>query len=190
MSTPANARNVAENTRRPSTTSGAKSRGPSSRVAPRERPFASEEVILEDSASNAPPRRTVSEAQKANGGSWTANERQTGRLHLGTRDNLQIKTRSPVKVTSRDDENEVVRNERHPASRSSQSVEESAPAPKKEKKSLREWGRKVLGHIEKVLMSGQHSALETPSLPYRSHHGSLGRPNIYTSSRILDSRIP
>lgn len=138
MSTSANARNAAESSRRPSTTSGAKFRPPSSRVAGKERPFSSGEVIPEDSASNAPPRRSASEAHKANGSSRTVSERQTGRVHLATRDNLQFRTRSPVKAPSSDGAVEGDSKERFPARPSSRLAEGQAAAPKKEKKALRE----------------------------------------------------
>ncbi len=152
MSTSANARNVAENSRRPSTTSGAKSRGPSSRVATREKPFSSGEVIPEDSASNAPPRRTVSDAQKVNGGTRTISERQTGRVHSGTRDNLQVRTRSPIKAPSGDGMGDRIPRERFPVRPNSQPVERSSPAPKNDKKIIRELGSSVQKRNEKVLI--------------------------------------
>ena len=102
MSSFVSARNAAENGRRPSTTSGAKLRGPSVRVGTRERRPSSGEVIPEDSASNAPPRRNVSDIQPVNGSSKTANERQTGKIHLGTRDGLYVRTTSPVKISAGD----------------------------------------------------------------------------------------
>ncbi|KAL6717204.1 gamma tubulin complex Spc97/GCP2 subunit Alp4 [Lecanora helva] len=100
MSTHANTRAGAENTRRPSTTSGVKPRAPSTRVATKERPFSAGEVIPEDSASNAPPRNSASDAQKINGGAGMTSERQTTRVHLATKDNLQVWTTSPVKLPS------------------------------------------------------------------------------------------
>lgn len=136
MSTSANARHAAEGNRRPSTTSGAKLRAPSSRVAAKERPFLSGEVIPEDSASNAPFRKSVPETQKANGTGKTVNERQAGRVHLATRDNLQVRTRSPVKGFSGDATGERGSRGRLPVRPSTDSANDHAPSPKREKKTL------------------------------------------------------
>ena len=100
MSNMVNARNSAESSKRPSTSLGAKFRGPSSRVATKDRPLSSGEVIPEDSASNAPPRRSASEVHEINGGSRTGSERQSGKVQLSVRDSARIRTRSPVKISS------------------------------------------------------------------------------------------
>jgi len=138
MSTSAQAKNAAESSRRPSTTSSANFRAPSSRVTAKERPFSSGEVIPEDSASNAPSRGSVSEAQKANGSSRAVSERQIGRVHLATRDNLQVRTRSPVKISSGDGPGERGPTERFPVRPSSRTPEGQTLAPKNGKKTLRE----------------------------------------------------
>ena len=138
MSTSTNARNAADNSRRPSATSGAKSRVPSSRVAAKERPFSSGEVIPEDSASNHPHRRNASGTSKVNGGSGRFSERQTGRVHLATRDNLQVRTRSPVKVPVRDEADDRIPSDL-PSRQGSRPAGRPAPAPRKEKKVLREF---------------------------------------------------
>lgn len=137
MSTSANARTAAESSRRPST-SGAKFRAPLSRVAAKERQFSSGEVIPEDSASNAPFRRSASGVQKANGSSVLVNERHTGRVHLATRDNRQVRTRSPIKNLSGDGTEEHGLQERFPVLPSSRTPEWQALAPEVEKKALRE----------------------------------------------------
>ena len=100
MSSSANARNGTETSRRPvTTTTTAKLRVPSSRVMGKDRSLSSSEVIPEDSASNGPHRRSASGTSKVNGGSGRAFEgRQTERVHLATRDNVQIRTRSPVRM--------------------------------------------------------------------------------------------
>ncbi|KAF6240962.1 hypothetical protein HO173_000755 [Letharia columbiana] len=134
MSTTANARNTAENSRRPSATSGAKSRASSSRLGARERPLSSAEVIPEDSASNGPHKRSASGAQKRNGSTTTFGERQTGRVHLATRESLQVRTRSPVKVPVSDGIEDWGSKERVSARQSSPAVEGQAQAPRKEKK--------------------------------------------------------
>lgn len=188
MSASANARNATENTRRP-TTSGAKSRAPSSRVAPKERPFSSGEVIPEDSASNAPPRRSVSDVQRINGESRKANERQTARVHLGLRENLQVRTRSPVKLHSEDGPNERHSREMFPVQPRSRVADELAPAPKKGKKNIRELGESVQKHSESGLIRDPSSIMEASSLPHCPHNNSPGRPYLHTSYRILDSRI-
>lgn len=130
MSTTANARNTAENSRKPTATSGAKSRAPSSRLGARDRPLSAAEVVPEDSASNGPHKRSASAAQKMNGSTGTFGERQTGRVHLATRENLQVRTRSPVKIPRSDGVEDRVR-------QSSRAVEGQAQAPRKEKKALR-----------------------------------------------------
>ena len=103
MSTATN-RHAADSSRRPPTTSGAKFRGPSSRVAAKERPLSSAEVIPEDSASNAAPRRTASEAHKVNGGSRAVSERQLGRAQIANRDTYHVRTISPVKTSFGEEE--------------------------------------------------------------------------------------
>ena len=139
MSATATARNVAENTRRPSTTSAAKSRAPSSRVAAKERPPSSGEVIPEDSASNAPPRRSVSDVQMVNGQSRRTNELQSARIHLATSDNLQVRTRSPVKIHSDDGANRRSARENTPEQSTSHAAVELASVPRKEKKNICEF---------------------------------------------------
>lgn len=134
MSTTANARNTAENSRRPSATSGAKSRASSSRLGARERPLSSAEVIPEDSASNGPHKRSASGAQNRNGSTTTFGERQTARVHLATRESLQVRTRSPVKVPVVDGVEDWGSKERVSARQSSPAVEGQAQAPRKEKK--------------------------------------------------------
>lgn len=132
MSTTANARNTAENSRKPTATSGAKPRAPSSRLGARDRPLSAAEVVPEDSASNGPHKRSASAAQKMNGSTGTFGERQTGRVHLATRENLQVRTRSPVKIPRSDGVEDRVR-------QSSRAVEGQAQAPRKEKKALPPW---------------------------------------------------
>ncbi len=144
MSSSANARSVAENSRRPSTTTGAKIRAPSSRVNAKERPLSSGEVIPEDSASNAPHRRSVSGTSKANGGIGRGfGGSQTERIHLATRDNLQVRT-SPVKLYKGDDVEEGVPAD-VPSRQDSRAADRQAPNPRKEKKVLRELLRSLRG---------------------------------------------
>ncbi|KAL2046994.1 hypothetical protein N7G274_001012 [Stereocaulon virgatum] len=138
MSTSTNARNAADNSRRPSATSGAKSRVPSSRLAAKERPLSSGEVIPEDSASNPPHRRNASGTSKVNGGGGRFSERQTARVHLATRDNLQVRTRSPVKVPVKDEADERISSDL-PSKQDSRAAERSAPASRKEKLILPPW---------------------------------------------------
>ena len=136
MSTTANARNTAGNSKRPSATSGAQPRAPSSRLGARERPLSSAEVIPEDSASNGPHRNSASGAQKVNGSTTTYSERQTSRVHLATRENLQVRTRSPIKVPvgdSVEDRGSKERDSRH----GNRVVEGEAQSVRKEKKASR-----------------------------------------------------
>ena len=137
MSTSANARNAAETSRRPSTSTGAKIRPPSLRFTAKERPFSSGEVIPEDSASNGPHRRSASGMSKINGSGRSFGGRQTERIHLTTRDNLQVQTRSPGKAHAGDDVEERSPTD-IPSKQGSQAAERPAPAPRKEKKVLRE----------------------------------------------------
>lgn len=140
MSSSTNTRNAAENSRRPSTTSGANARAPPSRVAAKERPFPSGEVIPEDSASNAPPRRSASDASKVNGGARTVNERQAGRAQLTTREreNLQVRKRSPVRRSAGDGNGERGAKENGSIRQSGRNSEGQALPSRKEKKVLRE----------------------------------------------------
>ena len=137
MSTTTNARKTAENSRRPSATSGSQSRAPSSRLGAKERPLSSAEVIPEDSASNGPRRKTASATQKMNGSGTTFGDRQTGRVHLATRENLQVRTRSPVKVTVGDGVEDRGSKERVSTRQSDRAVEGQAQSARKEKKVLR-----------------------------------------------------
>jgi hypothetical protein len=145
MSSSANARSVAENSRRPSTTTGAKIRAPSSRVNAKERPLSSGEVIPEDSASNAPHRRSASGTSKPNGGIGRGfGGSQTERIHLATRDNLQVRTRSPVKLSKGDDVEEGVPAD-VPSRQDSRAADRPARNPRKEKEVLRELLRSLRG---------------------------------------------
>ena len=137
MSTTANARNTAGNSKRPSTTSGAQSRAPSSRLGARERPLSSAEVIPEDSASNGPHRNSASGAQKVNGSTTTYSERQTGRVHLATRENLQVRTRSPTKVPVTDGVEDRGSKERDSTRHGNWVADGEAQSARKEKKASR-----------------------------------------------------
>ncbi len=137
MSTTTNARNPADSSRRPSTTSGTKSRVPSSRVAAKERRLSSGEVIPEDSASNPPHRRSASGTSKVNGSTRGISERQKERGHLVTKENVQVRMRSPVKVPTGDGEEDRISSDL-PSRQGSRATERPAPAPRKEKKALRE----------------------------------------------------
>ena len=189
MSALASSRSISENNRRPSTTSGAKPRGPSTRVAPKDRPFSSGEVIPEDSASNAPPRRSVSDAQKVNGSIKASSERQTARVHLATRDNLQVRTRSPVKAASGDDAGEGSPRGRFPVHSRNRSGQGPAPVLRKRRKNLREFGESIPGHMVKVLISRFHSTMDTTGFPHRSYNSPLGNPHFCASPCLSDSRI-
>ena len=134
MSTSANARNTAGNSKRPSATSSAQSRAPSSRLGARERPLSSAEVIPEDSASNGPHRNSASGAQKVNGSTTTYSERQTGRVHLATRENLQVRTRSPIKVPVGDGVEDRGSKEKDSIRHGNRVVEGEAQSARKEKK--------------------------------------------------------
>ena len=136
MSTTANARVAAENSRRSSGPSGAKSRAPSSRLGARERPLSSAEVIPEDSASNG-PRRSASGAQKMNGSATAFGERQTGRVHLATRENLQVRTRNLVEIPVDDGVEERGSKEKLSTRQSSRAVEGQARPSRKENKAFR-----------------------------------------------------
>ena len=134
MSTTANARNTAGNSKRPSATSGAQSRANSSRLGARERPLSSAEVIPEDSASNGPHRNSASGAQKVNGSTTTYSERQTGKVHLATRENLQVRTRSPTKFPVKDGVEDRGSNERDSIRHGNRVAEGEAQSARTEKK--------------------------------------------------------
>ena len=133
-----NARSTADNSRQPSATSGDKFRAPSSQSGTRERPLSFAEVIPDDSASNGPGRRSASGAQKING-SIKISERKTGRVHLATRENLQVRTRSPVKSPLDDGIEDGGPKQRTSTRQSGLVVEGQAKAPRKEKKASREY---------------------------------------------------
>ena len=137
MSTTANARNTAESSRRPSATSAPQSKAPSSRLGARERPLSSAEVIPEDSASNGPHRKGASGAQKVNGSTTTYGERRTARVHLASRENLQVRTKSPVKVPLGDGVEDRGSKERVSSRQGGRAVEGEAQSARKEMKASR-----------------------------------------------------
>lgn len=134
MSTTANARNTAGNNKRPSAASAAQSRAHSSRLGARERPLSSAELIPEDSASNGPHSNSASGAQKVNGSTATHGERQMGRVHLATRENLQVRTRSPTKLPVSDGVEDRGSNERDSTRHGNRAAESEAQSARKEKK--------------------------------------------------------
>ena len=103
MSNSANPRSAPNHDRRTSATASAKPRVPSSRTGTRGRPGSSGEVQPDDSASNAPHRRNPSGAERANGSTWTTTERQTARVNVTTRENVQLRKWSPVKGSAVND---------------------------------------------------------------------------------------
>lgn len=135
MSTTTNARKTSENSRRPSATSGTQSRAASSRLGARERTLSSAEVIPEDSASNGPRRKPASGAQKTNGSGTTL--RQTGRVRLATRENLQVRTRSPVKVAVDDGVEDIGSKGRASTRQGGRAVEGQFQSARTEKKTSR-----------------------------------------------------
>ena len=135
MSTTINPRKTSENSRRLSATSGTQSRAPSSRLGARERLLSSAEVIPEDSASNGPRRKPASDAQTTNGSGTTL--RQTGRVHLATRENLQVRTRSPIKVAVDDDVEDQGSKVRASTRQGARAIEGHSQSARAEKKTLR-----------------------------------------------------
>lgn len=75
------------------------------------------------------------------------NERQTGRVHLVARDNLQVRTRSPIKTSSGDGTEERGLKERILVPPSSRTREGQALAPYDEKKALRELSSSLEGYL-------------------------------------------
>lgn len=189
MSSSTNIRNAADNSRRPSTASGANARAPPSRVAARERPFPSGEVIPEDSASNAPPRRSASDATKVNGGSKTVNERQTSRVQLATRENVHVRTRSPVRRSAGDGNGERISKEKASVRPGSRFSEGQALPPRKDKKVLRE-SRFGLGECGwKILTGWIFSTVDAAGFSHCSYDSSLSCADLYTSSGIANTRV-
>lgn len=182
MSNTVNARNTAENSWQPSATSGAKFRAPSSRRAARERPLSSAEVIPDDSASNGPHRRSASGAQKLNGSTTTFSERQTERVHLATRENLQVRTRSPVKVPMDDGVEDRGSKERVSTRQSGRVVEGQARAPRKEKKALR-------GFSEKQSCLPDHYADMEFKAPWRPQASLIPHTTAPLAARISPSPL-
>ena len=84
--------------RRTTATTGARPRVPSSRIENTEYLDSTGEVRPQDSASNAPHRRTTSGAQKATGSYRSSQERRAERSNVTVKDTVQIRTRSPIKA--------------------------------------------------------------------------------------------
>ncbi|KAL8735199.1 MAG: hypothetical protein Q9166_001075 [cf. Caloplaca sp. 2 TL-2023] len=140
MSSSVNPRSTAYNDRRTPTTSGAKPRVPSSRVAVKERPTSSGDIVPDDSASNAPQRSTA--PHKVNGYSRNATERQTERVQsqVTTRERLQLRTKSPVKSYPVDGNGiDAPRPRSRDYGRLSSPVPATAPIPRREKATLSPW---------------------------------------------------
>ena len=138
MSTSADARITTDAGRRPSTTSGAKFRVPTSRPSAKERPYSSGEVVPEDSASNGPSRKSVTGPRKVDGSTAASTERQTGRVKLALKDTLQVRTRSPVKEPVSKNTEELGSRDRVRAQQSGRASSGLPQGSKKEKKKLRE----------------------------------------------------
>ncbi|KAL9098405.1 MAG: hypothetical protein Q9163_005928 [Psora crenata] len=135
MSNAGNARSPAQHDRIPSVSFSR--RGPSSRATTRERPSSSSELIPDDSASNAPPRRATSGASKANGVSKSYTERQTGKVQVTTRENVQIRIRSPLKSSFGDGgEDGSLGNVSKP---DGHAAPKNLPSARRDKKPLRPW---------------------------------------------------
>ena len=136
MSTTASARNTAEGSRRTPATSGAQSKGSSARLGARERPLSSVEIIPEDSASNG-PHASASGAHKMNGSTSTFGERQTGRVHLAARENLQFRSMGAVKISAKESVDDRSSKEKLPTRPVSRGLEGQASSPRKKKKASR-----------------------------------------------------
>ena len=93
-----NTRSAAQHDRVPSTSFSR--RGPTSRASAR--PSSSGEVVPDDSASNASHRRAVSGTSRINGTLKSHSERQTSKVQLTTRENVDVRTRSPEKSSFTD----------------------------------------------------------------------------------------
>ena len=130
MSSSANPRSAANNDRRTSATVSAKPRVPSSRIEPKGRPGPAGEVQPDDSASNAPHRRKFSVPEKSHGSTRTTNERQTERVSVRTRENVQIRIRSPMKASTSDDKGSW-QSEIRKSPRIGSPISQSVPLPKK-----------------------------------------------------------
>ncbi|KAL9610561.1 MAG: hypothetical protein Q9167_004742 [Letrouitia subvulpina] len=97
MSSSANARNAAYNERRTAATSGAKPRVTTARAGAKERPDSSGDVLPEDSASNAPVRKSDSGLSGMH--SWrrhTETETQKTRSQVVKRESIRVRRASPV----------------------------------------------------------------------------------------------
>ena len=132
MSSSANARNASHSDRRTSATLGAKPRVPSSRTEAKVRPGSSDDVLPQDSASNAGNKRPTSGSFRPNGSSiHNINERQTERHQVTTRDNIRVSLKSPLKPSMSDKENIASPQHREPLAFSANTAE------LKKKKTLR-----------------------------------------------------
>ena len=100
MSAPGSIRTRAEQDRGPAVALSSRSRVQNSRSGANERPLSSGELIPEDSASNAPTRRSNSGSYRPNGYSKTIFESQKERIQQTTREKIQMKTKSPTKPST------------------------------------------------------------------------------------------
>lgn len=193
MSGAGTARTRVEHDQGPSTTFGARSRVPSSRAQTRERPLSSVEVIPEDSASNGPHRRVASVPQKANGFPCkSTSERQKGKINLTTRDNIQIRTRSPTKASASDGVDERGSRGSSRQGQGSQASHRAAPPPKKEKEPLR--SSYNLGFLGQSADECLYSAMEAICVSHPAYDSTtcLSHFNptaFYTASRVATARI-
>ena len=188
MSTTASARNMAADSKQPSSASGTKSRVPSSRLGARERPLSSQEVIPEDSASNGPYKKSASGARKTNGSTTILGERQTGRVHLATRENLQVRTKSPVKVAVSDGIEDRGSKERVTTRLSNRTLDGQAQPPSKEKKALCGSFLEYVLRINKLILWNS-SIMETSSFSHCTHHSAPGCSHLRVSLIVSYARI-
>lgn len=140
-----NTRSAAYNDQRGSATVGARPRVPSSRLGGQAhaRPDSREELFPHDSASNAPYRRTASDALRANGSSQITSEPQTERIRFATRENFRVYEQNPVKETLGKDVHERAQKDIESPRVSSWAARNSPLATSKKKEALRELNTSV-----------------------------------------------
>ena len=137
MASSGTTRSAAYNDQQASAKHGPKPSVPSSRLGAQGRPESREDVFPQDSASNA-PRRTPSDASRANGSTRITSERQTERIRFSTKDNVRIHTQSPVKESLDNAPGDREPKTAEPARVNSRATERLPTATRKKKEALRE----------------------------------------------------
>ena len=109
MSSLETARDVPRTTRRSVATASARSRVPFSRIGATDSPELGSELGPQDSASNAPSRKTTLTSSRTNGSHRTLEGRRAERTQITPEDTFQIRTSKSTRPVAEDRERDITK---------------------------------------------------------------------------------